>query len=100
MVDAKPRNPVEGSDSSPTANPKPVLPTVTRGSQPAIGEALRHMKVDNLDMEDVAAARDDEDNNSDSSSKSYYKNLCVRLTAALNKRQSTEKEAREENKRL
>ncbi len=65
MVDAKFRNPLDSSDSSPTANPKAsVLPTVMRDSQSAIGEAMRHLNVDNLDVADVTAARDDQDNKS------------------------------------
>jgi hypothetical protein len=101
MVDAEFRNLVDSSDSSPTANPRaPDLPTVMRDSQSAIGEAMPHLKVDILDVAVVDAARDDEANNSVSSSKSYHKNLCVHLTAALKKRKITEREAREENKCL
>lgn len=43
---------------------------------------------------------DDDDNNSVSSDKAYYKDMCAALTAALNKRKITEKEARIENRRL
>ena len=48
----------------------------------------------------VDLSLDDEDNNSVSSDKAYYKDMCARLTVALNKRKITEKEARIENKRL
>ncbi len=43
---------------------------------------------------------DDYDNNSVSSSKSYYKDLCVRLTFALKKRKATDKERKNKIKLL
>ena len=42
----------------------------------------------------------DDDDNSVSSSKSYYKDLCVRLTFVLEKRKATDKERKNEIKLL
>jgi hypothetical protein len=85
MVDAEFRNPLDSSDSSPTANPKaPVLPTGMTDSQSAIGKEMRHLNVDNLDVADVTAARDDQDNNS------------VSRVASHTTRKISEKEAREQ----
>ncbi len=49
---------------------------------------------------DESSDDDDDENKSLSSTKSYYRDLCVRLTTALNKRKITHREARRKNKRM